>query len=125
MAPRIRVDSPRLTTHTAPNSQTLSVTFTVIDANVTARDIDQWWYDTIRPALPATRVPRLLAARPARPGYFLCSYTNIQSSSINNNFEIYCPNPDCTLNQEAWAEQVPISVAATGTSSSSQQASLF
>ncbi|SRR6266851_2542004 len=125
MPPRIQVDSTRLITHTAPNTQTLSVTFTVIDANVTPRDIDQWWYDTIRPALPATRVPRLLAARPARPGYFLCSYTNIQSSSINNNFEIYCPNPDCTLNQAAWAEQVPISVAATGTSSSSQQASLF
>lgn len=125
MPPRILVDSTRLVTHTAPNTQTLSVTFTVIDANVTARDIDQWWYDTIGPALPATSVPRLLAAHPARPGYFLCSYTNIQSSSVYNNFEIYCPNPDCTLNQAAWAEQVPISVTATGISSNPQQASLF
>lgn len=125
MPPRIIVNSARLVTHTAPNTHTLSVTFTVVGENATANDIDLWWHDFIKSALPGTTNPRLLAARPSRPGYFFCSYTNIQSTSVSNNFEIYCPNPDCALNNASWAEQVPISLTATKTSTSTSQTSLF
>lgn len=125
MPPRIQVDSIRLTNHTTPNTHTLSVTFTVVDAKVTASGIDQWWNETIRYVLGRTSIPRLLATRPARPGYFLCSFTNVRSTSVYNNFEIYCPNPDCALNQATWAEQVPLSVTTTGASPNPQQGSLF
>ena len=126
--PRISVDAIRLVNHTAPDTQTLSVTFTVPQrSRLSWREIDRWWYDTIDPALP--RAPgagvRLLAARPARPGYFLCSYASVQSTTVFNTFEIYCPNPDCTLNQRAWAEEVPLSVTTTGVAAGSQQGTLF
>src|SRR5205823_6586522 len=79
-----------------------------------ARDVDRWWREVIAPRLASTATsPELLAARPARPGYLLCTFTNSQSNEKYNTFEVYCPNPDCTLNNAAWAEQAPLSVKAT------------
>lgn len=118
--PRIPVDDARLAHHSAPGTHTLSVTFTIPEgSHLFLREIDHWWYQTISPHLSTTAqdAPRLLAARPTRPGYVLCSYENSQSAEKYNTFEIYCPNPRCPLNQQAWAEQVPVSVVAVGVSS--------
>ncbi len=115
--PRIRVDDVRLAHHSTPDTHTLSVTFTVPEGSrLYPREIDRWWYQTISPRLSTTSqdAPRLLAARPTRPGYVLCSYENFQSTAKYNTFEIYCPNPHCPLNQQAWAELVPVSVVAVG-----------
>ena len=83
--------------------RTLSVTFTVrTGVDFTTRQIDEWWYQVIEPAL-GTNV-ELLAARPSRPGYFIVGYDR----SHPCDFDVFCPNPDCELNQHAWAEQVPL-----------------
>lgn len=50
----------------------------------------------------------LEATRPSRPGYFVLTYLNRQSNRIDADFEIFCPNPECELNQHVWAEQVPV-----------------
>ncbi len=49
-----------------------------------------------------------MAARPARPGYFILTYDNSLDNARQCDFDIYCPNPACELNQHAWAEQVPL-----------------
>ena len=104
--------------HTDHNTHTISITFTVPEnQSVSARDIDYWWYEIILQAIPAVSgTPRLLAARPSRPGYFLCSFLNQRGNVFNNNFEIYCPDPLCELNQNDWAEGVPVSRVSSGVS---------
>ena len=83
--------------------RTLSVTFTVPGAEILAKEqIDQWWHQTIGPAIGQNA--SLVAARPSRPGYFILSY----NPGHPCDFDIYCPNPDCELNQHAWAEQSPL-----------------
>lgn len=73
----------------------------------TADDIDHYlWYDLWRD-LSVTSLPQLQSARPSRPGYFILSYPTQQNSRVDADFEIYCTNPGCELNQHAWAEQVP------------------
>lgn len=102
----VTVDDVRLIPHSA-NCRTLSLTFTIPDGgNLDARHVDGWWYQTIAPALGQNVV--LLAARPARPGYFIISYRSSQKTSHPCDFDIYCPNPECELNRHAWAEQVPL-----------------
>ena len=69
----------------------------------TADDIDRYlWYQ-----LPFPKSAQLQPARPSRPGYFILSYPTQQNSRVDADFEIYCTNPECELNQHAWAEQVP------------------
>ncbi len=57
---------------------------------------------------------RLLSARASRPGYFIKRTMGDNTgrgvtSGMVTGFEIYCPNPDCTLNQDnvKWSEGVP------------------
>jgi hypothetical protein len=102
--------------HTRNNTHTISITFTIPEnQSVSTRDIDYWWYDVVRSAIPAkSGTPQLLAVRPSRPGYFLCSFLNQRRNTFNNNFEIYCPDPLCELNQHNWAEQVPLNKSSTG-----------
>ena len=88
---------------TGSGIRTLSVTFTVSAGEVlTTKQIDQWWYQVIEPALGQNA--SLLAARPSRPGYFILGYNPTHPC----DFDIFCPNPDCELNQHAWAEQIPL-----------------
>lgn len=110
------VNEVLLTSHIVQDTNTISITFTVAESNrIDARDVDNWWNNTIQKQIPMSDgTPQLLAARPSRPGYFISTFQNKQSSQIENNFEIYCPDPVCLLNQQAWAEQVPISVASNG-----------
>ena len=70
----------------------------------TADDIDRYlWHELPFPSNAAQLQP----ARPSRPGYFILSYPTQQNSRTDGDFEIYCTNPECELNQHAWAEQVP------------------
>ena len=110
--PGVGVDSADIIPHEAAGYSTLSLGFTVAEgANLTARQVDEWWYRGIGPTLGDVE---LLAARPARPGYFLLTYLNMQNNPRPCDFAIYCPDPACELNAHAWAEQVPI--ARTGAS---------
>lgn len=103
----LSVDMASLTTHTAAGYRTLSLTFTIpARRTVSARQVDEWWYQTIAPALGQGAA--LLAARPARPGYFILTYDNSQDNARQCDFDVCCPNPACELNQHAWAEQVPL-----------------
>jgi Helicase conserved C-terminal domain len=109
----LTIDAINLSQHSAGAFFTLSVRFTVPNRKkLTARQIDLWWYQTIVPAL-AGQVT-LMAARPARPGYFILTYSNTMRNSHQCDFDLYCPNPRCTLNQHAWAEQVPVPRTSTG-----------
>lgn len=114
-ADKIQVDTARLIHHAPPATHTLSITFTVPqNTRLSARDVDQWWRNVLTSRLGSgSSTPTLVAARPARPGYFLCSFMNNQSNAKEHNFEVYCPNPACDLNNALWAEQVPVNVSAT------------
>jgi len=108
----LSVDAASLAPHTAAGYRTLSFTFTIPDGrSLSARQVDEWWHQTIAPALG--QPVSLLAARPARPGYFILTYDNSQNNARQCDFDIYCPNPSCELNQHAWAEQVPLSRTTT------------
>ena len=49
---------------------------------------------------------RLAAAHAARPGYFLRSYVNSKGNTVDYDFQIFCPNPDCRL-VRPWAAGSP------------------
>jgi hypothetical protein len=103
----LSVDAATFTPHEATGYRTLSLTFTIPDRrSLSARQVDEWWYRTIAPALGQDVT--LLAARPARPGYFIHTYDNSQNNARQCDFDVYCPNPACELNRHAWAEQVPL-----------------
>ena len=90
-------------TVSSPQCRTLSVRFTISAGQVlTASQIDEWWYRVTGPAIGPNA--QLLAARPSRPGYFILGY----NASHDCDFDIYCPNPRCELNQHAWAERIPL-----------------
>lgn len=102
----VTIDAALYTPH-AEGYRTLSLTFTISqDIAISARQIDEWWYRTITSVLGGK--VKLLSARPARPGYFILDYTTSQKTTVIYDFDIYCPNPSCELNQHAWAEAVPL-----------------
>jgi hypothetical protein len=106
-AMHLTVDDVQTTRHGSSGFGTLSVTFTVQDGfTLSGSQVDQWWYQVIAPSL--AKSIQLEAARPARPGYIILTYDNVQRNERQCDFDIYCPNPDCGLNQHAWAEQVPL-----------------
>ena len=90
-------------TQTSSDVRTLSVTFTVpADDKLQPRQIDEWWYQTVEPALGSSTA--LLCSRPVRPGYFIVGYDDRHPC----DFDIFCPDPECDLNRQAWAEQAPL-----------------
>jgi hypothetical protein len=110
---RARVDSAHVEAHQAAGYGTLEVTFTVPDnARLSSDDVDQWGWRTLTPALG--HAARMLSARPARPGYFILNYTTSRNNAQPCDLDLYCPNPQCALNNHAWAEQVPLSRATSG-----------
>lgn len=109
----VTIDGTTYTSHVNSDYHTLSLTFTIPPDNaISPRQLDEWWYKTIAPALGKSVT--LLSARPARPGYFILSYPTSQKTTVAYDFDIYCPNPKCELNQHAWAEAVPLSTEETG-----------
>lgn len=92
---------------------TISLTFSIPEGRaLNARDIDTWWEQVIKPTLG--RGVELIPARASRPGYVILRYTNSRNQQHPYNFEIYCPSPSCALNQQAWAEQVPLQHGTAG-----------
>ncbi len=109
----IVIDAASITSHPAPGYKTVSITFTIPErTRFTADHVDDWWERTVRNALGRSVV--LSAARAARPGYFLLKYPTSRNSTVDCDFDIYCPNPACELNTSIWAEQVPVSRGRTG-----------
>jgi hypothetical protein len=103
----LTLDSVNLFSHAVGNYRTLSLTFTVADGNrLRPYQVDEWWYQTIAPAFGQN--VELIAVRPSRPGYFLLTYDNAQNNTPPCDFNVYCPNHECELNQHAWAELVPV-----------------
>lgn len=103
----VTLERVTITPHTAGGFRTVSLSFSIANGqSLTPSQVDEWGYRTIEPALGKNAT--LLAARPARPGYFILTYDNMQGNACQCDFDIYCPNPSCELNQHAWAEQVPL-----------------
>src|SRR5262249_17414638 len=51
---------------------------------------------------------RLVCARGSRPGYFLRSSLFRGGRENDVDFDVYCPNPVCTLNNsDTWSENTP------------------
>ena len=99
--------------HSHDNSyHTLSLTLEIPPQArpVHAEQLDRWWHDTVRPLLTrGQQKPELVAVRPSRPGYFILKYPQQGTYKDKEaDFEIYCPNPKCELNQHVWAEAVPL-----------------
>jgi hypothetical protein len=112
--PRLPVDTASLTTHRSNGYRTLSLTFTVPEKQtLKAQQVDEWWQHIMAPTLGENVT--LLAARPARPGYFILTFDNSQNRAHQCDFDIYCPAPTCSLNQQSWGEQVPLTRAARAT----------
>ncbi len=54
---------------------------------------------------------KLLSLSPSRPGYFGCSKEPGRTNDSPRDFEIYCPNPECELNNGVdYAEGVPLNI---------------
>ncbi len=77
-----------------------------------ADSIDHYFWKRLLPCLGSG--VELQCARPARPGYFVLSYPNQQHNRTDADFEIFCPNPDCDLNQHHWVEAAPLPREKTG-----------
>lgn len=106
--PRISIEGKPLVTQLHEQGYfTLSVTFRVGKERLLPEHIDAWWSETAAPSLGSAQ---LCAARPARPGYFVRFYTDRYGKQVPYDFDIFCPNPQCELNQVLWAEQVPVSL---------------
>lgn len=89
------------------NYLTLTLILVVRESkSISTRKLDDWWRDGIQPLLSGLT---LVPFRITRPGYFKRSYLGTRGKENVENFEIYCPNPDCELNtNKLWQEKVPL-----------------
>jgi len=107
--PLFSVTSVQLLTHPKADYHTLSITF-VPSRDVTPLDVDSWVKSQVQPALGHRS--RLVCARGSRPGYFLKSAPFRGGRENPVDFQIFCPNPDCTLNTaDTWSERTPEGLA--------------
>ncbi|MEG4074408.1 DISARM system helicase DrmA [Microcoleus sp. Pol14C2] len=92
---------------TAEGYITLSINFNLkASTRVFSVKLDDWWKNQVKPHLIDAE---LVAFRISRSGYFKKAYTGSQGAENIENFEIYCPNPKCGLNNEKkWNEKVPL-----------------
>jgi hypothetical protein len=104
VGPLFDVSSVSVTRHDNSFS-TLSVTFRPA-RDVSPQDLDRWCNTQVLPVLG--RRSRLVSARATRPGYFLQTAA-FQGGNVHDvNFEIFCPNPRCDLNNgPRWSETSP------------------
>lgn len=92
---------------TADGYITLSMTFYLqTGSRVFAEKLDNWWINQVKPYL--NHAP-LIPFRISRCGYFKKAYTGTRGAENIENFEIYCSNPKCDLNNgQTWNEKVPL-----------------
>lgn len=93
--------------HLKSGHTTLTISFSLKPGSrVFANKLDNWWNKQLQPQLPFCE---LVPFRISRPGYFKKSYQGKRGKENIENFEIYCPNPHCNLNQaQNWGEKVPL-----------------
>ena len=85
----------------ALNHYAVTLTFSYLRPRISEQRIDQWWKYFVSRSLGAEEND-LCCVRASRPGYFL-KY----EGTIAYDFEIYCPNTKCSLNQINWFEEIP------------------
>ncbi len=93
-----------------PSPEFHVITFTIRSDRPITTDIWDGAWEVIKKFLEDHHIQvSLRAARPSRPGYFLISRARNKSrkSSAVHDFEIYCPNPKCELNDTLWVEGYP------------------
>lgn len=86
---------------------TISI-YLVIKPNtiISVKKLENWWDKQIKPQISDSQ---LVPFRISRPGYFPRSYQGKKGKENIENFEIYCPNPQCELNNtQNWGEKVPL-----------------
>ena len=71
----------------------MTLILTLGDRKLTEKEIDDLW-EKLRSLIPA----EILSMRASRPGYFGCGSEPGRTRNLPRDFEIYCPNPDCELN---------------------------
>ncbi len=66
------------------------------------------FYGEIERRLNKAGAPFMRAfVHPARPGYFLRTYTKARGGDEPYDFQIFCPNPECPLAGRRWASGTP------------------
>ncbi|ALM75549.1 DISARM system helicase DrmA [Thermococcus barophilus] len=92
-----------------PSQDFYVITLTIrSESSIESATFDRAW-DHIKEILSNRGISvSLRAARASRPGYFLISRSrHSRNSSAVHDFEIYCPNPECKLNNTLWVEGYP------------------
>jgi len=81
------------------------------DRKLTEKEVDSLW-EELKGLIPA----EVLSIRASRPGYFGCgSEPGRRTRNLPRDFEIYCPNPDCELNNGVmYVEGVPLNPGGAG-----------
>ena len=99
----ITIRSARLTQHSSTDFYTLSLELD-INGKATSRNIESLWNEIRHNNLQGTT---LMSARASRPGYFIRWYSNQRGNSVEYDFEIFCPNPECPLHRP-WCAGAPL-----------------
>ncbi|MEV4105697.1 DISARM system helicase DrmA [Nonomuraea sp. NPDC049649] len=103
----ITVTSVLVSPHHDPEFSTVSITLTA-EQDIKSGKIDSWFSDHVLRKFGESA--ELVSARATRPGYFVrsASWGTRRSRRLPVDFEIYCPNPTCVLNNDiAWSESTP------------------
>jgi len=88
----------------------MTLILTLGDRKLTEKEIDDLW-EKLRSLIPA----EILSMRASRPGYFGCGSEPGRIRNLPGDFEIYCPNPDCELNNgTVHVEGVPLNPGGAG-----------
>lgn len=81
-----------------------------LNRKLTEKEIDDLW-EKLKDLIPA----EILSMRASRPGYFGCGSEPGRTRNLPRDFEIYCPNPDCELNNGVvHVEGVPLNPGGSG-----------
>ncbi|MFI6505164.1 DISARM system helicase DrmA [Nonomuraea typhae] len=100
----IQATDVQVTPHKDRAFATVSITFTAADETA-AMALDRWVSEHVLRQLGDDSY--LVAVRASRPGYFVrqASWGRGKGAPKDVDFEIFCPNPRCTLNTNiAWSE---------------------
>ncbi len=83
--------------------------------NITQSDVDNVWHE-IELGLKSKNVEiKIESVNPHRNGYFLLRFPSHRGTDVSYNYEIFCPNPHCDLNNGIlWCESKPAGEEATG-----------
>lgn len=108
--PPFDVTQSHVVVHSNTRYSTWSLDITLLE-DIGPEAVDAWVRDHVRPTASAPTGPAafLVAARGSRPGYFIRTLRWRRAGSDKPiEFEIFCPNPKCDLNNHVeWDEQTP------------------